>query len=363
MGRFVVANGRRGLAAFVVGSLLVLSSASGCAKIESFDLIREGNSLYKDAKFVEAIDKYNAAEAVWDDHLKLYWNRACAAESQVMRMKDPEQREARRGYADMALKDFQTWYERLPPEEKTTEAEELVLEHRLNILHADERCDDLLTYWFEKQRTDPNNENIYGAVIRQYEQCGNDAKVEEWYVKRTEDFPQSVKAWHALAIRRFDPLWPEAESGLPYNESLPPAERIKVADEVLGLLDKALAIDPKFRDAYVWRSMAYTQKSQARIVVDEPEFPEEKLEAILAREDLMLAWKQQKAVCDLDQIPDCPTDLEELKKLEAPCCPPPPLSPTEQAEDAARKLELEAEIANPPEEEPEDTKKKGKRKR
>lgn len=361
MGRFFVANGRRALATFVVGSLLVLGNAGGCAKIEARDLIREGNVLYKDAKFPEAIEKYDAAEQLEPDGVTLYWNRACAAESQVMRMKDPEQREARKKYADMALRDFQTWYDRL--ELRTDEDEKVVLDHRLNILHADERCDDLLSYWFEKQRADPKNENIYGAVIRQYEQCGNDAKVEEWYVKRTEDFPESVKGWHALAIRRFDPLWPDPESGLPYNESLPPADRIKIADEVLGLLDKALAIDPKFRDAYVWRSMAYTQKSQARIVVAEPEFPEEKIEAILAREDLMLAWKQQKAVCDLDQIPDCPTDPAKYKDVEGPCCPPPPLSPTEQAEDAKLKAEIEAELAAPVEEEEPEPKKKGKRKR
>jgi tetratricopeptide (TPR) repeat protein len=313
MGRSSYANGRRALAALAVGSLLTLANVGGCAKIEARDLIREGNSLYKDAKFIEAIEKYDAAEQLEPDGVTLFWNRACAAESQVLRMKAPEQREERRKYADMALRDFQTWYDRL--DVKTAENDAQVRDHRLNILNGDERCDDLLTYWFEKQRADPRNENIYGAVIRQYEQCGDEAKVAEWYVKRTEDFPESVKAWHALAIRRFDPLWPEPESGLAYNEQLPPAERLETADAVLELLGKAVSLDPKFRDAYVWRSMAYTQRMYSRVVIEEPEMPEEKLEAILAREDSMLAWKQQKAVCDLDQLPDCPTEPEALKKL------------------------------------------------
>ncbi len=348
----------------VVGSLLGLGlGAGGCAKIESRDLIRDGNTLYKDAKFPEAIEKYNAAEQLEPDGVTLFWNRACAAESQVLRMKDPTQREERRKYADMALRDFQTWYDRL--DVKTEEDDKQVLDHRLNILNADERCDDLLTYWFEKQRADPHNENIYGAIIRQYEQCGDDSKVSEWYVKRTVDFPQSVKAWHALAIRRFEPLWPDPESGLPYNEQLPPAERIKVANEVLGLLEKAVSIDSKFRDAYVWRSMAYTQRVYARVVIEEPELPEEKIEAILAREDSMLAWKQQKAVCDLDQLPDCPTD-PSAPPPESACCPPPPLTPAEQAEDAALRTQVEAAMKAateaPAEVEP-PKKKKGKRNR
>lgn len=361
MGRSFVANGRRTVASLVVGTLLAVGSLStlGCAKIESRDLIREGNSLYKDSKFVEAIEKYDAAEQLEPDGVTLFWNRACAAESQVLRMKEPEQREDRRQYADMALRDFQTWYDRLEVKEEA-DAETLE-QHRLNVLNADERCDDLLTYWFEKQRADPRNENIYSAIIRQYDECGDEGKVAEWYVKRTEDFPESVKAWHALAIRKFDPLWPEPESGLPYNETIPPAERIKIADDVLGTLDKALAIDSRFRDAYVWRSMAYTQRMNARLVVEEPEMPEEMIEAILAREDSMLAWKQQKAVCDLDEIPDCPASGP---MPEGPCCPPPPLTTTEQAEDAARKIEIEAALAAPPEpEEDKKKKKKGKRKR
>ncbi|MCA9707409.1 MAG: hypothetical protein KDK70_16275 [Myxococcales bacterium] len=368
MGRSPSANGRTALtslASLAMGSLLgVATLVGGCAKIEARDLIREGNVLYKDAKYVEAIEKYDAAEQLEPDGVTMFWNRACAAESQVLRMTAPEQREERKKYADMALRDFQTWYDRLSGEERTEESESQVLEHRLNILNADERCDDLLTYWLEKHRAEPKNENIYGAIIRQYKDCDMESKVEEWYVKRTEDFPDDVRGWHALAVRRFEPLWPDPESGLAYNGELPPSERLKVADEVLGLLDKAVALDPKFRDAYVWRSMAYTQRMYARVVVETPEFPEEKIEAILAREDSMLAWKQQKAVCDLDQLPDCPAP--DQPPPEGPCCPPPPLSPAEQAEDATLKAQVEAEIkaaleAPPEDEEP--TNKKGKRKR
>jgi hypothetical protein len=112
---------------------------------------------------------------------------------------------------------------------------------------------------------------------------------------------------------------------------------------VISLLDKATAIDPKFRDAYVWRSMAYTQRQHARIIVPEPELPEERLEAILAREDAMAGWKQQKAVCDLEGTKDCPSDPTKLEEGAA-CCPPPPISAAEQAEDAAAKTEILAEM-------------------
>ena len=356
----------RGLAlALVVG----LATLTGCAKIEARDLIREGNALYNDAQYVEAIDKYDAAEELEPDGVTLYWNRACAAESQVLKMKDPKEREARREFADQALKDFKTWRDRLETqtEEEATQADEQLLNHRLAILNADERCDDLLEYWLGKHRDAPKEEGLYKVIARQYDECGDEANEDAWYVKRTEDFPNSVKAWHELAIRRFDPLFPDPESGLPFNEEIPPAKRLEMADEVIRLLDKATSNDPKFRDAYVWRAMAYAQRQHSRLVIEEPELPEEKLEAILAREDAMDSWRQTKAVCDLEELPDCPPPP---KVPEGSCCPQPPLSPAEQAEDAALKQQVNdemkaaAEAARLAAEEAEQAKNgKGKRKR
>lgn len=311
-----------------------------CAKIEARDLIREGNTLYRESKFKKAIEKYDAAEKLESDGVTLYWNRACAAESQVLKMKDPEEREERSKFADMALRDFKTWYDRL---EVKGEAEaELLLNHKLALLNADERCDDMLSYWLEKHRANPKEEGLYKVIARQYSECGDAGKEDEWYVKRTVDFPQSVKAWHELAIRRFDPLFPDAESGLPYNEEHPPAKRLEMADLVISLLDKATAIDSKFRDAYVWRAMAYAQRQHSRLVIPDPELPEEKIEAILAREDSMASWTNQKAVCDLDEIPNCPPP--GAPPPEGQCCPPPPLSAADQAADAQLKDQVNEEM-------------------
>jgi tetratricopeptide (TPR) repeat protein len=324
-------------------SMVLLAASLGvvsCAKIRSRDLIREGNTAYNEGRFEEAIDAYSKSIELEPDGVTVFWNRGCAAEAQVLKLKG-ERGEARRQHADIALSDFQTWYDRLP--ERTPDDDKLVNDHRLTLLDADERCDDLLQYWFDKHKAEPKEENWYGVIARQYEKCDQPDKTHEWYVKRTKDFPDSVKGWHALAVREFEPLWPDAEKQLPYNEDVPPSERIRVADRVIALLDKATAIDPKFRDAYVWRSMAYTQRQHARLLVPEPELPEERLEAILAREDAMSGWKQQKAVCDLEGTKDCPTDLSQIQEGQA-CCPLPPISATEQAEDAGAKVEILAAI-------------------
>jgi tetratricopeptide (TPR) repeat protein len=325
---------------FALFALSATLLPSGCAKIEARDLIRDGNALYAEGKHVQAIEKYNAAEELEPDGVTLYWNRACAAESLVLLMKSPEQRKQRAKYADLALRDFQTWLDRL--DERSEEDRQQANDHRLALLDADERCDDLLAYWFEKHRGNPSEEALYGVIARTYARCGIAEKNYEWHVKRTEDFPESVRAWHALGIRKFEPLWPDPESGLPFNERVPPDERIRAANDVIKTLDHATALDPKFRDAYVWRSMAYTQRSLSRVIIENPKLPEEKLEAVLSREDLMLAWKQQKAVCDLEELPECPKDVK--LKPEGPCCPPPPLTTEERARDLETRKALEQEI-------------------
>jgi hypothetical protein len=101
--------------------------------------------------------------------------------------------------------------------------------------------------------------------------------------------------------------------------------------------------------------MAYTQKQHARQLVEAATEPKDRLENLLAREDSMMAWKQQKAVCDLDALQECP---EKITAETPPCCPKAPLSTAEQAADAEARKQIEAELAAPPE----DDKGKGKRK-
>jgi tetratricopeptide (TPR) repeat protein len=300
-------------------ALLALSGLmlGGCTKIQARDHIREGNALYKDGQFEQAIEAYGQSLELEPDGVTVLWNRACAAESIVLQLKDselkPEQREARKKYADIALADFQKWLDNLPAPNE--EDEQQVHDHRLAILKADERCDDLVAYWLEKHRSNPQDEGLYTVIARTYEEtCGQREKADEWYVKRTQDFPESSKSWYALAVREFDPLFPDAESGLAYNDSLSAEQRRARAEKVIGFLNNATKHDPKYRDPYVWRAMAYTQMQFSRVYDETSTAPEDKLQAILAREDSMMAWKESKAVCDIDEIPDCPiqAEFEEL---------------------------------------------------
>lgn len=342
----------------------VLFLAPGCTKIAARDFIREGNNHYNNGQYREAIEKYNEAEKLEPDLVTLFWNRACAAESIVLKIKDPNQLADRRVYTDMALSDFKTWIDRLGNEAEPTD-HEAYLNHRLALLDADERCDDLLAYFLEKHNGEPKEEGWYTRIAKQYDECGRTKDADEWFVKRTIDFPTSVRAFLSLAVRRLEALYPEPDSGLQYNANFSEGERLAIANEAITLLDKATMIDPKFIEAYVYRSIAYTQRQLARRFGDDPttNTAYENLNMILAREDRMSAWRQQKAVCDIKQEPECPLD----KAPEGPCCMlgPRPLTPEEEASDAERKKQIEEEIrvmeSGAPAEEPSGKGKKGKK--
>ncbi|MBK8266084.1 MAG: tetratricopeptide repeat protein [Nannocystis sp.] len=352
---------------FVFGvAVSALLALGGCTKIEARDLIREGNAFYRDGRYRDAIEAYSKAIELEPSGVTVFWNRACAAESIVLKSKDREDAKARKDFADMALADFKTWHDRL--EAPTPEDAEQAHNHRLAILDADERCDDLLTYWLDKHNKNPSEEALYSTIARQYDKCNRTKEADEWFEKRTQDFPESVRAYHSLAIRRFEPLFPDPESPLPFNSNMSESERIEIANSVIALLDKATLIDAKFRDAYIWKSMAYTQRALARRFGDDVEnqTPEENLNRIFAREDSLLAWKQQKAVCDIDSLPECTSEALAAGAAGS-CCPlpPPPLSAEEQAADAELKRQIEQQIADlaagiaPPD----PKKKKGKGKR
>lgn len=298
--------------------LAALPTLSGCAKIESRDLIREGNALYSDSLYSQAIAKYDAAAKLESDVPELFWNRACAAEGLLLRLKDNDKKvKERKHYADMALRDFQAWYDLT--KEKTPEDEKNFAEHRLAILSADARCDDLVAHWQGKLQKKPDDESLYSAVARTYDEvCDDKLKATQWYEKRTQDFPQSATAWYALGVRYFEPLFPEPGAPFPYNDALSAPERLQQAQKVIETLEKATKIKPNYRDPYVWRAMSYTQKSLAREFADNPSTPEEKLNAILAREDTMLAWKEQRQVCNIDKLPDCPLMASPAEILARP---------------------------------------------
>jgi tetratricopeptide (TPR) repeat protein len=277
-----------------------LTWMSGCTKIAARDLIREGNTLYHDGKYADAIAKYDEASKLEPDGVTLFWNRACAAESIVLKMRDPTRLADRKLYTDMALSDFKTWLDRL---ESPTEADRTAyLEHRLALLDADERCDDLLSYWLEKHNAEPKEEGWYSVIARQYDKCGRTKDADQWFVKRTVDFPQ-------IGARLPQPRDPQARAALPGARQRPAvqrqlqrgrAHRHRQRGHRRCSTRRRRSTSSSARPSPTARSRSRSVSSRAATATTRQNTAQENLNRILAREDTMAAWRQQKAICDID---------------------------------------------------------------
>lgn len=163
-------------------------------------------------------------------------------------------------------------------------------------------CDDRAPR--DAQPADGSDEASYCRAAIGHEICRNGdgarRSIELW----TRAFPESADAWLALAAWQLAPLNPE-DSGLPYNASIAPAERLRVADAVLATLVHVERLRPDDPRVYDLIAVAYEQRMYARNVVDRPTTPEEKLEAKQALEDGQRVTAARQKLCKVQRLPSC----------------------------------------------------------
>ena len=99
-------------------------------------------------------------------------------------------------------------------------------------------------------------------------------------------------------------------------------------------MDEAKRLKPDDVITWRWAEMAHHQRRLSYTVVKRPKTDRQRLDAIEARAEAMAAWKNRRAICDLEQLETC-TDRGPSTQ---PCCPPPPYTDAElRRDDEARK--------------------------
>lgn len=160
-----------------------------------------------------------------------------------------------------------------------------------------------------------SDEAAYCSAAIQAELCGDDEEVRRAIEDRTGAFPDSPDAWLARARLQFSPLLPD-DDHLPYNESLPPGERVRIANEVLATLARVDDLRPDDARVHGMMSAAYVQRQLARRIVEDASTEAETLEAVRAREDSELAQRALKKACALTRQSPCPPDAPARRDLD-----------------------------------------------
>jgi tetratricopeptide (TPR) repeat protein len=283
--RTVSRPGRSGTAATVRG-LVMLSLAttamlvtSGCNEVRGRRLIQEGNELFKDAKFPEAVKKFEEAEAFIPNFPTLWLNKGFTCKRMIIPgSKSPENEKA----ADCAIKSFDT-FRKLVPEDNRGD-----MLYTQTLFDAD-RFEQIVSIYKKRFEENPKDQQAVSILMQVHSKwdlatIGEGGKLDEalrWYEVYVEQRPDDPEAYYAVGTFLYTQLnmkgggpdkmcWDPRKNALNKEECRPAdkpgdlvgAQRVDMADKGISFLEKAIALRPTYTDAMtyinlLWRQRAY----------------------------------------------------------------------------------------------------------
>ncbi len=265
---------RMGLVAL---SLFLLAATSGCGELRGRRRIREGNALYKDVRYSEAVAAYESAVQYLPEFPTLWMNKGIACRQLLLPgSKTPENDAA----AKCALEAFQKLRQLRPDDERS---DQLYIQTLLDA----ERYDTLASYYLERVKKDPSNLQYVNGLVQVYSKWNHFDDALTWYRRKADlqaddaesQYAVGVFVWQRLFQRGggvekalYDPR-PDPNKTAKQREkeakSAPECsaddicgeKRIELSDIAIGYLEKAIAIRPKYGDAMVYMNLVLRQKS------------------------------------------------------------------------------------------------------
>jgi tetratricopeptide (TPR) repeat protein len=237
---------RLGKFSVAFASVLLLGTVGGCDEIKARRQIQEGNKLYQQEKYEEAIVAFEGALKDKPD-LKIGWFNLAIAHVELFRAGDktPENEKHSNGAIDALNK-----YLAMEPKDET--ARKLLI----GICTKSGRYDLALDYFkgeYEKNPKLPYNIAQLADINKQALRF-DDAR--KWYetLAGVEDKPDDkATAWQQIGVTYF--------SQLNNHPEIAGAERVKLADAGVGALQKAIEIKPEEANSYTFTNLLYRQRA------------------------------------------------------------------------------------------------------
>jgi tetratricopeptide (TPR) repeat protein len=281
-------------------------STTGCSELRGRRRVREGNRLYRDGNFAEALNQYTSAEDLVP-HLPQLWLGKGLACRQMMSpgSKTPDSERA----VNCALAAF----DRLRSLGKGDQRGESLY---IQTLFDAERFETLAALYGDRLKKDPTDLGAVNGQIQVYSRWNHLEEALAAYQKRADMKPNDAEAQYAVGVyiwqqlfqrgggpdkASYDPrpdpnaaaIPPAAEpakgkgkgkgkhpkKGRSKKGALPPApikqpppftmgdifgpQRIALADLAMKYLERALALRPKYREALIYMNLVMRQKSLA----------------------------------------------------------------------------------------------------
>jgi len=251
-------------------------ATTGCSEVRGRRKIQEGNHLFRDGLYKEAVSAFTEAEQLVPNFWVLWLNKGYTCRQMIIPgAKTPENMQA----ANCALAAFKRLQE-LKPDDPRGE-----LLYFQTLFDAD-KFDELAKIYEQRFQKNPRDIDAVTGLIQVYTKWNKLDDALEWYSKKAElqtNDPESQYAvgvfiWQQLMVHgggqdkatydpRLDPNKPKSK-----QIKIPPAygagdivsqQRIDLADKGIEFLKKAIQLRPTYADAMIYVNLLNRQKAYA----------------------------------------------------------------------------------------------------
>jgi tetratricopeptide (TPR) repeat protein len=267
-------NRRNILSLFLV--LFVSFTFVSCKRFQAKMEVKKGNDYYRARKYDEAIKAYKSALEKDADlatvHLNLGLSYMALYVPGSTHPKDLE-------YVDKAIASFKEYQKNNPEDTK-------VNEYLINMYLNADRKDDAIKYFEEQLARDNTNTAFMQKLAFLYAQSGRFDDALKWYKRRAEVEPNNAEAYYIIGVICWEKSYKFAD--------LTPEERERVIKEGMAALERAIKINSKYADAYLYMNLLLREKAKL-ISLDPANVPEDRVEEYNALLEKAKEF-QQKAV-------------------------------------------------------------------
>ena len=222
----------------------VLLAAGGCNKIKAKQAIKQGNEYFKAQKYETALAKYQEAQKLDPDEVKLKKNIGLA----YMGLYQPGSKHAKDvEYAGKAIENLKEYVTAHPEDKKARE-------FLVSMYLATDRYDDAIVFYEQMLKSDPKDSRAMGSIASMYFKKGDFDKGMEWQRRVAEAEGGKPDPWIMIGVQAWDRSY--------HYPDLDPATRSHIVDEGMNALNKALEIKSDSFEALTYVNLLWREKAK-----------------------------------------------------------------------------------------------------
>jgi tetratricopeptide (TPR) repeat protein len=261
--------------AFVLLLAATAMVGTACSEVRGRRLLQKANGLYRNGQYAEAVALFNEAERFVPNLWLLWINKGYTCRSMMIPgAKTPENEAA----VTCALDAFKRVPELAPGDPRGPAL-------YVQTLFEAERFETLAKMYQDRFAKDPKDVEALQGLIQVYSKWPNHLdEALEWHRKKLEVSPNDAEAHYSAGVFIWQQLFtrgggadraafdPRPDPNKPKQIKIAPAmgrddlvgqQRVDLADEGIQMLEKAVALRPKYHEAMAYVNLLYRQKSYA----------------------------------------------------------------------------------------------------